>query len=349
MFFNCHTTRKVERDAVQKTPYELIEIDPLAFHDNRTVKPIVWEEDTEDFYEHDIKDFLDVLVRMDKYGDFNWENTEYFNHWKYKGAEIHTRLHRLYNLYQSIKQNGVKEPIACEITGERLDGSFRTKIAIHLGIPKLKAKLYRFNWRDITENFILRKLASRELSSGKDYYEFEYGYKDWKNINAGPIYRENASRWSDIIPLIKGKTVLDIGCNEGYISLMAARNGFKVEGIDLEWNHLAYLNKLVFEWVDKKDIDAEFYEEDLMNTNRTADTILLLNVLYHIPKDKQQEFLMKFKGKQLIFQCNLRKEKERNKYYTSHPDDLKELLNRCGIKITQELTWKDKPIIVCTP
>ena len=347
MFFNCHTTKKVERDAVQKTTYELIDIDPQSFHATSPVKPIVWEEDTEDYYEHNITDFISVLNIIDRKENYNFKNTYYYKKWAYKGAEVFTRLAKLPELYQDIKQNGIKEPVACEITGERLDGSFRTKIALHLGIKSLKAKLYRFNWRDIDEHFIERKLGSRELSSGKDYYSFDYGYKNWKNIDAGNVYKENAERYKDIIPLIKGNTVLDIGCNEGYISLQLARAGKKVEGIDLEWNHLAYLNKLIFEWIDKKDLQAEFFEEDLMETKRNADTILMLNVLYHIPKDKQADFLKKFKGKQLIFQCNLRKEKERENYYTSHPDDLKELLNRVGIKVSKEIAWKDKPIIIC--
>ena len=126
---------------------------------------------------------------------------------------------------------------------------------------------------------------------------------------------------------------------------MAAREGHTVEGIDTDWNHIAYLNKLIYEFVDKKDISAEFFEGDALQTDKTADTILMLNVLYHFPKDKQEDFLKKFHGKQIIFQCNLRKEKERETYYTSHPDDLLELLSRVGRTGTL-IPWRDKPIIV---
>jgi 2-polyprenyl-3-methyl-5-hydroxy-6-metoxy-1,4-benzoquinol methylase len=271
MFFNCHTTTRAERERLLKTPFQEIEIDPKSFH-TKQVKPIVWEEDSEDFYEHDINDFLDILARLDR-GHYDWQQSDYFRKWKYKGAETYTRLNKLSDLYNDIKSNGIIEPVHCEITGERIDGSFRTKIAIHLGIDKLKARLYRFNWRDISEHFIVRKLMSREMSYGKDYYEFEYGYKDWKNVKAGPNYRENAERWKDIIPLIKGDTVLDVGCNEGYIGIQASRAGKKVVGIDHEWINLCYLNKLIFEWIDKKDLDIEFYEEDIRETKRTADTI----------------------------------------------------------------------------
>lgn len=346
MFFGLHTTRKVERDAVMETPFELIDINPRDFHSTKPNKPIVCEEDTKRIYEHNIDAFLETLKMMER-GRVNIEQTPYFAEWGWKGTEVRTRLGRLPSLLESIKAEGIKEPVCCEVTGERLDGSFRTKIALHLGIPSVKAKLFRFNWRNIDEDFIERKLATRWLSSGKDYYEFSYGYNNWKNIKqGGEVYQENASRAIDILPLVDGKTVLDVGCNEGYIGLQLARIGKKVEGIDLDWNHIAYLNKLIFEYVDEKDLPIEFFEEDLLTTERTADTILMLNVLYHIPKDKQAEFVSRFKGKQIIFQCNLRKEKERENYYTSHPDDLKELLSRVGMKVTKEIKWKDKPIII---
>jgi 2-polyprenyl-3-methyl-5-hydroxy-6-metoxy-1,4-benzoquinol methylase len=265
----------------------------------------------------------------------------------YKSVDVYTRVLRLRELIEDIRQNGILEPVHIEVTGERLDGSFRSKIAMFLGIPEIKAVIHRFKWQDIDEDFIERKLKARQLSSGKDYYEFEYGHKDWKNVEGGPTYRENAERWETIVPLITGDSVLDLGCNEGYIAIQAARAGKKVVGIDLDWTHIAYLNKLIFEWVDKKEIPVEFIEGDILSKTTAAsfDTILLLNVLYHIPREKQKEFLKQFKGKQIIFQCNLRKEAVREQYYTSHPDDLKALLDELGMPY-REIPWKDKPIII---
>jgi 2-polyprenyl-3-methyl-5-hydroxy-6-metoxy-1,4-benzoquinol methylase len=344
MYFTLHTTKKAERDILLSREGEEITINPSDFH--KGVRPIVWEEDGGKFYEHDISNFMELLKLIDSGVPFDFKNTAYYKQWAYKGEEIETRVSNLGHLFRHIKKNGVLEPVHCEITGERLDGSFRTKIAMFLGIPEVKAILHRFTWKDIDEEFIERKLKVRDLAIGRDYYYFKYGYKDWQNIsNGGPVYAENAERWELIKPLVKGKTVLDMGCNEGYIAIQLARGGKKVVGIDQEWIQTAWLNKLIFEWIDKKDIPVEFYEEDIVTTTRTADTILFLNVLYHLPKDKQKEIIMRYKGKQMIFQCNLRKEAVREQYYTSHPDDLQNLLISCGIK-SKVIEWRDKPLVI---
>jgi 2-polyprenyl-3-methyl-5-hydroxy-6-metoxy-1,4-benzoquinol methylase len=205
--------------------------------------------------------------------------------------------------------------------------------------------MHKFTWKDIDENFIERKLRTRNLANGRDYYEFDYGYKDWKNItNGGEVYKENAERWNLLAPFVEG-SVLDLGCNEGYISLQLARKGYKVVGIDHEWIQVAWLNKLIFEWIDKKTLPVKFIEGKIEDYKGTADTVLFLNVLYHLPREKQKEIVMRHKGR-LIFQCNLRKEKVRNEYYTSHPDDLLELLASCG-RSGKVIAWRDKPLVIC--
>ena len=344
MFFGLHTTKKSERDLLLAREGELIEISPKDFHYG-SHKTIVCEEGTDLYYEHKIDEFLELLLSLDN-GTYDPESSAYYKKWKYKGTEIETRLRNLPKLYNDIKNNGIQTPIHCEQTGERLDGSFRTKIAIHLGIDKVKAVLHKFKWQDIDEDFIERKLKAHELSSGKDYYEFEYGYKDWKNIpKAGDVYKENASRSELLKELVVG-SVLDIGCNEGYNSIQLALAGHTVRGIDHDHTHNAYLNKLIFEWINKKDLPVEFYDMKAQDVEVKEDTVLMLNVLYHLPRADQITLLKKCKGKRIIFQCNLRKEHVRDEYYTSHPEDLKELLKSLGFKIIKEIEWKDKPIIV---
>lgn len=347
MFYGLHTTTKAERDILLTQKAGCIRIKPEAFQATNP-KPIVCEEGTGRFYEHEWLEFHDLLREIEKDPTYDYTQSAYFKTWIKNGPDIHTRLKNLPGLFKSIKELGVLEPVHCEVTGERLDGSFRTKIALYLGYTPVCGMLHRFKWTDISEDFIERKLKARWLSSGKDYYEFEYGYKDWKNIpEGGDVYRENAERAEMICGLVTGQKVLDLGCNEGYISIQLARRGHEVVGIDNDLIHIAWLNKLIFEFIDKKDLPIVFHEFDLNKHHLFGDhdTVLFLNVLYHLDRDAQKKLLKRYKGKQMIFQCNLRKESERGKYYTSHPDDLGSLLTELGIAY-KVIEWRDKPLIV---
>lgn len=346
MFYGNHTTRKCERDILLEQEGELIEISPEAFQKNPNHKCIICEEGSGRYYEHSPDEFHAMLKELDGNINYDYTQSEYWKLYSYKGCDVKSRIDRLPKLLADIRENGIQEPVHCEVTGERLDGSYRTKIAMYLGIPKVKAQLHKFHWSQIDDDFIDRKIKARWLSSGKEYYQFQYPNGLWNMPEGGQVYEENAERYKDLIPLVKGKTVLDLGCNEGYIGIQLARAGKKVTGIDIDYTHNAWLNKLIFEYCDQKDLSIEFHEENAVNTKRTADTILMLNMLYHVPREAQKSLVSRYKGKQIVFQCNLRKERERDNYYTSHPDDLKTLLSELKIPIKKEIPWKDKPIII---
>lgn len=347
MFYGFHTTKHSEREMLLQEKGSRINIDPSIFHTHQVHKPIIIEEDTNNVCTQTTEEFFDLLKMIDN-GRNDLENSKYVQKFSYKIHDVLPRISHLKELYFDIKRNGIKNPVHCEVTGERLDGAFRTKIAMYLGIKSVPAILHRFSWKDIDDDFVERKLKARWLSSGVDYYEFEYGHKGWKNVGkGGDIYRENAERADVILPLIRGKRVIDIGCNEGYIGLRVAMEGKNVTGYDIEWNHIAYLNKLIFEHVQKRDLNIKFIEKDVLDADfKKADTVLMLNVLYHFPKDRQVDFIKKFNGQKIIFQCNLRKERERDVYFTSHPDDLMKLLKKVG-RVGKVIEWRDKPIVVC--
>lgn len=349
MFYGLHLTKKEERDKLRETEFTLIDIPPSVLHRHEGYRPIIWDEDSGDYYQHSFKEFMETLDLIDKGVNYDIKDTPYYHRWSYKGDEILTRLSNLKTLYKSIQEEGIHEPVCVEQTGERLDGAFRTKIAIHLGIPTVKAKLFKLNWQDVSEELIERKLRGRWLSSGKDYYEFEFGYKNWKNVlEGGHVYKENAlDRWKVLETLITGKTVIDLGCNEGYMSLQCARRGMKVYGYDIDLIHVANLNKLIYEWIERRDLYVSFFEKDITEVEYPkSDVVLMLNVLYHIPRDKQVPLLKKFLGRKVVLQCNLRKSHEREAYYGSHPDDAYNLLKSAGFKSIQTIEWRDKPILI---
>jgi SAM-dependent methyltransferase len=60
----------------------------------------------------------------------------------------------------------------------------------------------------------------------------EGDYADWRVIDYDPVVKEFLPE--SLIPeLTKGQTCLDIGCNNGNVSLFLAEQGFNVTGIDI--------------------------------------------------------------------------------------------------------------------
>lgn len=347
MFYGLHTTKGVEREAFLKMPGVETTIDPSSFHRHPIHKSVVWEEDTGKFYEHPTAEFFEALKEIDEHR-FNPAESSYYKRWSYKGEEPLVRMTHLSTLYHDIKEHGIHSPVHCTLSGNRLDGSFRTKIAMHLGLKEVPAIIHEIDWREITQSFIERYLTARAMSSGPDYYSFDYGNGLW-NVKAGKNYQDNTvDRWNLIQNYITGSTLLDLGCNEAYLSLQAARQGMKVVGYDEDWNHLAYFNRLVYSFLDRKDLDATFIEGDVRNVTETADTVLILNLIYHIPRADQVKVLAPHKGKNVIFQCNLDKEAERATYYGSHPADLMELIGRAGMEVKKVVEWGHKPLILAS-
>lgn len=353
-FFGFHTTTKAQRDMMMyERPFELIDVDPK---DLTRFPQIIWDQDRNVYYEFDIKPFTDTFKMFDelKEGDeFDLTTTPIWKEYSYKGEPQMIRLRGLYDLYMSIKTKGIHSPICVERTGERFDGSYRTMIAIHLGIPRVQAQFFKFDWRDMTEEYLRRKLIAHEKAFGADYYQFEYKPGMWNIEKGGSNYSENAKdRWElldMVLQDLPGRTVLDLGCNEGYMAIQCALKGAKVIGYEYDKARIsnAWLNKLIFEWVNQKDIDVKFINEDFTSVHLCkADVVLMLNVLYHIhDRQKQIDLLNNLSGT-MVMQCNLRKSAEREHYYTSHPDDAMELLKKTGWDVIEVIDFGDKPLII---
>jgi len=365
MYFDFHLTKRQERIALmEQNDFETIEIDPEDIIKKKGKeyfergKSTVWDEDYNDFYEIDYSPIIEALEQFDKNPAIKPEETAYYKAYiERKGKKyFQERIPSLFETYKSIKEVGIKEPIVLEKTGERIDGSFRSSIAIHLGIKKIPARLHSFKWWDIDRDFVERKIQGHYFGLGRDYYYIEYSptLRNFPYQDRGIYYENSELRWKEILlptlsPIV-GKYFLDLGCNKGYISCMLANEGGFVKGIDYISQATSNLNKLIFEKVYQKDFTLEFEEADVRNykIDRNYDWILLLNTLYHIPRKDQLPLLKRAreKTKRIILQCNLRKEKEREKYFTSHPDDAISLLKEAGFKNIKRINWRFKPIII---
>lgn len=117
------------------------------------------------------------------------------------------------------------------------------------------------------------------------YFEFPFGIKTRTNHINSPGY--NVNKWRRLKPFIKellinDKTLIDIGCGDGYYAIECAKMGFDhVVGSDIDTLRIkrAKLAKQVFDLdnVDFKSIDL--YKDEI----EKFDIAMALGLLHRIP------------------------------------------------------------------
>lgn len=105
-----------------------------------------------------------------------------------------------------------------------------------------------------------------------------------------------------ILKRIKGKTVLDIGCCEGYFTHQLAKRGFKVTAIDSNWKRIAVTRYLAI----TQNLTAEYevlhwYAYFNLHPEKHFDTALFLSVFHHdlfnLGVDRAFKLLSRLRGK----------------------------------------------------
>ena len=181
---------------------------------------------------------------------------------------------------------------------------------------------------------------------------------------------EGIGNWNGVIknvmPLMAGKKVLDIGCNIGLYSIEMARMGADICGVDRgpkiyqPNNHLlgeqsvpnqAYVIKNINEFFYKESIpNVAFAELDLMDfdfTHTTCDLFFSCRVLYHLGKERMSEIIFDISKNipEIILQANEGHSGTLGKIATI--DFHKNLLKKCGYKVKSEFapTGSMHPIV----
>ncbi len=343
MKYLLHTTTMEQRKELFKAPYKDKEIRIDDFLD----KTIAFDEDTSTLYEVDYTPMLETLKQFDA-GETDPEKTVYFRHWvERKGFDsCRNRVLGFKDLYESIKKERLKQPISVTNTGQKIDGSHRAAIMKHLGHVFIKAREHKQTWRDVDADFIKRTAEARNRLFGKNYYFIDLG--GFTNIEKERVYFENSyERWEILKTLIKPGYILDVGCNEGFMSIMCALNGSEVTGYDHEFIEGANFHKLVFEFNHQKDLPVTFIEGNIVKESLGEyDTALLLNVIYHIPQQNEVMRKLRKSCKTLIMQGNLRKAHEVEKFNGCTVETMKKLCEDNGWTVQQVIEWRDKPILI---
>jgi SAM-dependent methyltransferase len=117
--------------------------------------------------------------------------------------------------------------------------------------------------------------------------ELPHGVRTRPDVPDAP--HANPVKWRRLSPLfaalaLKGKRVLDVGCNEGFYSLQAARHGAKVVGVDIDPERIKKA-KFVAQVLGEKNVEyqvADIYSEDFEKLGR-FDVTLALGFIHRLP------------------------------------------------------------------
>lgn len=128
------------------------------------------------------------------------------------------------------------------------------------------------------------EIARRARELGEWFHNIDLrGVKTAPNHFLGDYPAVKWHRFADHIPHdLRGRTVLDIGCNAGYYSIEMKRRGAdRVVGIDFD---TAYLEQARFA-ASLCEVDIEFHElsaYDIARLGERFDIVLFLGVFYHL-------------------------------------------------------------------
>ena len=113
-------------------------------------------------------------------------------------------------------------------------------------------------------------------------------------------YAKSYLSWENLFNLVewKDKTVVDIGCNTGYFTFKAEKEGAQVIGLDRENQYLIIAN-LIKEVIGSKVTLKNWSDGQPIPE---SDILLCLNVFHHL-KDKTK-FLNAIQSKQVIFEID---------------------------------------------
>ncbi len=244
-----------------------------------------------------------------KKGDVWWYGCE-----GKEGDELETalqaRMRDVIDLYYSIKEKGYQDtPISVyfDDTGQvRLyDGFHRISIMAMLDMdPVLNVVIASFDPDAELRGEGDQGAGNRDFPLADKLREINSGANSYHPIDDPRvadfnIWRQDThARLDLILPHVTGKTVLDVGCSEGYFSRALATRGFKVTALDYDPRRIAITRYLSI--INNLDLDylAGSWEHEIQG--RSWDTILMMSVIHHhlLHKgpDVVKEYLERLRG-----------------------------------------------------
>lgn len=135
-----------------------------------------------------------------------------------------------------------------------------------------------------------RKIVKKiEFYSKKEKWNHRYIFQDQETRSVSENIGDNEIKWKRISRIlknkdIKGKTILDIGCSDGYFSNKCAELGArKVLGLD--FNRLRIKRaKFAAKTLNLNNSEFKYYDFYNLSNNKKFDVIMALGILHRVPE-----------------------------------------------------------------
>tara|TARA_B100000212_G_C27328229_1_gene513358 strand:+ start:339 stop:1151 length:813 start_codon:yes stop_codon:yes gene_type:complete len=134
-------------------------------------------------------------------------------------------------------------------------------------------------------------------------FDIETANSNQKSHGKNLIKLERLKEIFDVIGLDQ-KSVLDVGCNEGFFSIFMAEKGSKVKGIDIDQNRINkanYIKSLLANSLDVSFSQMDIYSEKFKSLKK-FDISLCLGFIHRIPDPYMAISLLSQKTEFIIFE-----------------------------------------------
>ena len=208
------------------------------------------------------------------------------------------------------------------------------------------------------------KRIKKLIDALPEIYQNIYGHPEYNNDSS----RKCDEREADIVKTVselqrfKGKKnlrVLDVGCAQGYFSLVLASMGCVVHGIDYLSENIALCSYLKEEQdMDNVSFEVAMLSEDYVSQlSEEFDVILLFSIMHHVAVqngfEKAKAILEKLAGHSSIIITEMALKQEPVYWNTYLPDDYSSWFD--DISFFDELSFYDthlsdvkRPLLVCS-
>ena len=149
-------------------------------------------------------------------------------------------------------------------------------------------------WHKTESSPALHGFSIGEIKEGF-YYDVPIGMRGASRIDRDLLRHCMLVKTIPTLICLNGKSLLDLGCNDGSWSLNLAQYGIKrVTGIDMEKGLIARANflKTIYNYPGFKFIQRDIFDWLDNENTQHYDVIMLLSIIYHLPD--QEKLLARF-------------------------------------------------------